>query len=108
MSGWITDLADIASLFKSNGGASASSSTSNNTTVTVNPTILNAIDFSALEAPTQALVNSLSGVAPAIASVGDAITQAAKEQAAGNDQLKQLTIYISLAGLAFALIKLVK
>jgi hypothetical protein len=105
-------LSDIAGLFGSGSSSTAVATTSNNTSVTVNPTILNAIDFSSLEAPAQKLVDTVSGIGGAIAgagrSVGDAIKSASEKQSQSADMLKEVAVWVSLAGIAFALIRIVR
>lgn len=99
-------LNDISRLFGS-GGSTTTVSNANTTTVSVNPQILTVVDTTPLAASQQALVNSLQGVAPAIASVGTAIKDAAAADQAGTEQLREITILVSIAGIAFALIRMV-
>jgi hypothetical protein len=98
---------DLARLLKGGPSATAVATTSNTTTVTVNPNIINAIDLTPLQAPVQALVNSLSGVAPAVASIGGAIREAADRQQENTDELRTVATWVSVAGIAFALTRMV-
>lgn len=121
---------DFLSVFGSGGSSStttAAATANNSTNVSVNPTILNAIDLSALASPLQNLVDAMHGGADAqleaarvqaggIATAGAlqaaAIAQAADRQAAQSatfaDQLKSWGTWIALGTLGVSLWKLSK
>lgn len=100
---------EIFSLF-GGGSSSQSSAVANNaTTVTVNPQIATIIDTTPLAQSQQALINALTGdVAPAIAGIGDAIKEAAAAETERTQTVQDIATWVSVAGLGFALIRLVR
>lgn len=96
--------------FLGGGSASQSSASANNvTSVTVNPQILTVVDTAPLAQSQQALINALTGnVAPAIAGIGDAIKEAAAVEADRTQTVQDVATWVSVAGLGFALIRLVR
>lgn len=101
---WLTDL---TRLFGGGSSPTVTAAANNQTTVTVSPNIITAIDTAPLAEAGQSLVNALSGVTPAIASIGTAITTAAAKQDESTAQLRQITVMVAIAGIAFSLIRMV-
>lgn len=102
---------DVFSLF---GGRSSSTATANNSTsVSVNPTILNTVDLSALASPVQNLVDAFDRsnqgrtveanvIASAIRDTG------AKQSETLTDAFKNLATYVALGTLGISLWKMVR
>lgn len=92
------------------GSTSQSSASANNvTSVNVSPEIVTIVDTTPLAESQQALINALSGeVAPAIAGIGSAIKEAAAAEAASVDTMQKIATWVSVAGLGFAFIRLVR
>jgi hypothetical protein len=100
---------DILGFFGGGSRASASVSSSNSTSVTVSPNIATIIDTAPLAEGAQKLVDAMTGsLAPAVASIGTAIKDAAKSEAKQAETLQEIATWASVAGVVFALVRLVR
>ena len=93
-------------------GARSVSTASNSTSVTVNPTILNEIDLSALASPVQNLVDAFDRQTVARATDANVIASAIRDQGAKQsqtlaDSFQNIATYVALATLGFSLFKMV-
>lgn len=101
--------ADIWGLLGGGSSSSSSASATNSTSVSVNPNFVTVIDTTPLAASQQALNDALNGkVAPAIASIGTAIKEAATVEQNRVDTLKEVATWVSVAGIAFGAIRLAR
>lgn len=102
---------DVFDLF---GGRSSSTATAtNSTSVTVNPTILNTVDLSALATPVQNLVDSFDRSNQSRTVEANVIASAIRDTGAAQsktltDTFKDLATYVALGTLGLSLWKMVR
>lgn len=105
---------DVFSLFGGGSRPAAVTATANNsTTVSVNPTILNTVDLSALASPVQSLVDAFDRQTDTRALEANVIASAIRDTGATQsktlaDSFASLATYVALGTLGISLWKMVR
>lgn len=106
---WLDSI--LEGVFGGGGGSSSSQAvaTGGNSNVTVSPTIVNSIDVAPLQEPLKQLAAIFAiGQAAQAEAISNAGNKIAAAQQGGTEKLNNLATLVSIGGLAFALLRLLK